>query len=402
MTRVAFVLKGYPRLSETFIAQEILGLKRRGLDIQIVSLRHPTDKATHPVHAEIAARPLYLPEYLYQEPLRVLRGVWKSIQLPGFGKAFATWIKDFRRDPTPNRGRRFSQALVLAAELPAEIGAIHFHFLHTPASVARYAAMLRGLPLSGSAHAKDIWTSPDWELAEKLADVTWLTTCTRYGAARLRELAPEPERVKLHYHGIDLRRFPAMPGRVLHDRPVTILSVGRLVEKKGYDDLLPALAALPPGLDWRFEHIGGGPLREALQTQAAALGLNNRIVWHGARPQAEVLAAMRRADLFVLFNRIAEDGDRDGLPNVLMEAQSQGLPVLASRVAAAEELIEDGVTGLLLPPRDIPALTAALERMLREPAERLALGQAGEVRLRERFEAESLLDALAREFFSRL
>ncbi len=398
MTRVAFVLKGYPRLSETFIAQEILGLKRRGMDILIVSLRHPTDKSTHPVHAEIAAQPLYLPEYLYQEPLRVLRGLWKSIRLPGFFRALGTWIRDVRRDFTPNRGRRFGQAMVLAAELPADIGAIHFHFLHTPASVARYAAMLRGLPLSGSAHAKDIWTSPDWELAEKLADVTWLTTCTRYGAARLRELAPQPERVKLHYHGIDLRRFPSAPGRVRQDGPVTILSVGRLVEKKGYDDLLPALAALSPDLDWRFEHIGGGPLRPVLQAQAAALGVEQRVVWHGARPQEEVLAAMRRADLFVLFNRIAEDGDRDGLPNVLMEAQSQGLPVLASRVAAAEELIEDGVTGLLLPPRDIPALTAALERMLREPAERLALGQAGEARLRERFGAEGLLDALAREF----
>jgi len=398
MTRVAFVLKGYPRLSETFIAQEILGLKRRGMDILIVSLRHPTDKTAHPIHAEIAARPLYLPEYLYQEPLRVLRGLWKSLRLPGFGKALGTWIRDVRRDCTPNRGRRFGQAMVLAAELPADIGAIHFHFLHTPASVARYAAMLRGLPLSGSAHAKDIWTSPDWELAEKLADVTWLTTCTRYGAARLRELAPQPERVKLHYHGIDLRRFQAAPERLHREGPVTVLSVGRLVEKKGYDDLLPALAALPPDIDWRFEHIGGGPLRQVLQAQAAALGLGQRIVWHGARPQEEVLAAMRRADLFVLFNRIAEDGDRDGLPNVLMEAQSQGLPVLASRVAAAEELIEDGVTGLLLPPRDIPGLTAALERMLREPAERLALGRAGEARLRERFEAEGLLDALAREF----
>lgn len=399
MSRIAFVLKGYPRLSETFIAQEILGLQKRGLDIVIVSLRHPTDKATHPIHQEIAAEPLYLPEYLYQEPGRVLRGVLRAFRLKGFWRSLRIWLKDLLRDPTPNRGRRFGQALVLAAELPADIGAIHFHFLHTPASVARYAAILRGLPLSGSAHAKDIWTSPDWDLAEKLNDVAWLTTCTRYGAEKLRSLASDPARVKLHYHGIDLQRFPHSPVR--GGRPggtFRILSVGRLVEKKGYDDLLNALAALPGELDWHFDHIGGGPLRDTLQAQADALGIAAHIDWHGAKPQETVLAAMQRADLFVLSNRIAGDGDRDGLPNVLMEAQSQGLPVLASRVAAAEELIEDGVTGLLLPPRDIAAWAKALERMIREPETRLALARAGEARLRRDFSAEFLLDQLAREF----
>ena len=404
MSRIAFVLKGYPRLSETFIAQEILGLERRGFDILIVSLRHPTDKATHPVHAEIRAPILYLPEYLYQEPWRVLKALVASLRKPGFLRVLGLWLRDLGRDFTPNRGRRFGQALVLAVELPADVTAVHFHFLHTPASVARYATGLLGLPLSGSAHAKDIWTSPDWEIAEKLGDVDWLTTCTRYGAERLRALSPDPERVRLHYHGIDLSRFPPPPeptdtgGSSTQSGPVRLISVGRAVEKKGYDDLLRALAGLPQELDWHLEHIGGGGLIAALKGLADSLGISARITWRGAQPQDSVLAAMRRSDLFVLANRVAGDGDRDGLPNVLMEAQSQGLCVVASRVAAAEELIEDGVTGRLLPVRDIAAWTECLADLICDPQARRALGAAGRARVRSVFAADRLLDALAAEF----
>lgn len=394
---VAFVLKGYPRLSETFIAQEILGLERRGLDIRIVSLRHPTDKATHPIHAEIKAPVTYLPEYLHQEPSRVLAGWRAARRLPGYARARAVWRADLRRDPTRNRVRRFGQACVLAAELPAEITRLHFHFLHTPASVTRYTAMMRGLPFGGSAHAKDIWTSPDWEIREKLADCDWLATCTASGAAHLRDLAPDPETILLQYHGLDLARFPSPPTAVA-DGPVEVLSVGRAVPKKGYDDLLDALALLPRELVWRFRHIGGGKELDALRRRAESLGLSDRIEWLGARPQSEVLDALRRASIFVLASKIAEDGDRDGLPNVLMEAQSQEVPVVATSVSAIPELIRDGETGLLTPPGDPSALAAALERMIRDADLRTALGKAGAERVRSDFDAERTLDDLAEHF----
>ncbi len=176
MTAVAVILKGYPRLSEPFLAQEILALERRGLDLRIVSLRHPPDKDIHPVHREIGAPVSYLPEYLLTEPLRVLRGFAAARKLPGYACAHAIWRRDLGRDPTRNRTRRFGQACVLAAELPGDVTHLYAHFLHTPASVARYAAIMRGLPWSCSAHAKDIWTSPDWEIAEKLADAAWTVT----------------------------------------------------------------------------------------------------------------------------------------------------------------------------------------------------------------------------------
>ena len=162
--KVAFILKGYPRLSETFIAQEILALERRGIDIHIISLRHPTDPATHVVHDEIAASITYLPEYLHYQPWRVLRAWWIGRKLGGYAQVWRLWWQDFKRDPTRNRVRRFGQALVLATELDTEVVQLHAHFLHTPASVARYASVLIRKPWSVSAHAKDIWTSPDWEL----------------------------------------------------------------------------------------------------------------------------------------------------------------------------------------------------------------------------------------------
>jgi glycosyltransferase involved in cell wall biosynthesis len=392
---VAFVLKGYPRLSETFIAQEILELERRGLDISIVSLRQPTDKHRHAIHREIRAAILYLPEYLYQEPLRVLRGWWAARRLPGYAAARRIWLRDLRRDPTPNRVRRFGQALVLARELAPDIAHLHAHFLHTPASVTRYAALMRGLPWTGSAHAKDIWTTPDWEKREKLADCRWLVTCTATGAAHLASLAPQG-RVTLLYHGLDFARFPSPPARVASG-PINILSVGRAVAKKGYDDLLAALALLPRELEWRFTHIGGGVLLDQLRRAAERHGIADRIEWRGAQPHDAVLAAYREADLFVLASRIAADGDRDGLPNVLMEAQSQGVACIATTTPGIRELIEDGVTGLLAPPEAPAALAEAIARLIRDPALRHGLAAAGEAHVRARFAMHDGIAELAQK-----
>jgi glycosyltransferase involved in cell wall biosynthesis len=400
---VAVVLKGYPRLSETFIAQEIRALERLGLDLRIVSLRHPTDAKRHAVHGEIRAPVSYLPEYLYEEPLRVLRSWLKVRRRPGYAAARRAWLKDLRRDPTPNRGRRFGQALVLAAELPAEVGRLHAHFLHTPASVARYAAAMLGLPWSVSAHAKDIWTTPDWEKREKLQAARWAVTCTQAGAAHLRALAPRAE-LELIYHGLDFAQFPAAPRAPSQrdgsdpGRPVRLLSVGRLVEKKGTDILIEALARLPASLAWRLEHAGGGPLSAEMRGLAERRGIAQRIAWLGPLTQAEVLERYRDADLFVLASRIAADGDRDGLPNVLMEAQSQSVAVLATALSAIPELIDDGVTGRLVPPEDPDALARVLAGLIADPAHRARLGRAGLERVRARFSMEAGIQRLAARF----
>ena len=404
---VAFILKGYPRLSETFIAEEIRALEQRGLKIVIISLRHPTDPHRHPVHEEIAAPVLYLPEYLHDEPARLWRA-WRALRRrPSYRRARALWRADLARDRTRNRVRRFGQALVLAHELAPEITRLHAHFLHTPASVARYAAVLSGLPWSCSAHAKDIWTTPDWDIREKLADMDWLVTCTAYGRNHLAALAPDPDRVSLCFHGLDPARFPAPDHPADRDSqrdgrdpamPVRLLSVGRAVPKKGYDVLLAALARLPEDLHWRLDHVGGGDALARLREQAATHGLAGRIVWHGPQPQTAVLARYRAADLFVLASVVAADGDRDGLPNVLLEAQSQGLACLSTRVSAIPELIADGVTGVLVPPGDAAALARALAGLIADPARRDRLGAAGQARVRRDFSQAAAIDTLSRTF----
>lgn len=399
----AIVVKGYPRLSETFIAQEILGLQQLGQRQLIVSLRHPTDTLVHELNRQITAPVLYLPEYLHDEPERVAAARdWARAQ-PGYAAAYAAFRRDLRRDPTPNRWRRFGQACVLARELPPETSWIYVHYLHTPASVGRYAALIRGLPWSVSAHAKDIWTTPEWELREKLAEARWAATCTAVNHSYLTGLAPETGRVSLVHHGLDFARFPdpiARPRRDGRDPadPVRLISVGRAVEKKGFDRLLDAFAALPAGLAWRWTHIGGGALLADLKAQAARLHLADRIEWRGALTQDSVLAALLDSDLFVLTARIAEDGDRDGLPNVLMEAQATGLCCLASAVSAIPELIRDRETGVLVPPDDVPAAADALAGLIADPARRARLGAAGAARVRRDFGFAIGLAKLARRF----
>ncbi len=397
--RIAVVLKGYPRLSETFVAQELLGLEKRGLKLDIHSLRAPYDPTTHPIHGEIRAGVNYLPEYLWRAPRRVFAAWRRARKLPGYARARQQFRADYARDRTPNRVRRFGQACVLAGDMSDDTAMVYAHFLHTPASVARYAAAMRGLPFAVSAHAKDIWTTPAWDKRQKLADAQWVTTCTRYGAEHLRDVAAGRGTVHLNYHGVDVTRFfggntaPDGTG----DGPLLIASVGRLVVKKGYSDLLNALARLPEGIDWRFEHIGGGDLEKPLAAQADRLEIADRITWHGRRPQSDVRALLARADMFVLASTIAKDGDRDGLPNVLMEAQAVGVACISTAISAIPELIIDGETGRLVPAGDPDALAAAIAELAHDSDARARLAAAGARRVRAEFGLDEGLDFIAAE-----
>lgn len=398
--RIAIAMKGYPRLSETFIAQELLGLQQRDLPFAIWSLRRPTDVARHLMHNQITAPVSYLPEYLHEEPGRVLRGVLRAMVRPGFARLFGVFLRDLARDRTRNRLRRFGQACVMARELPAGIAHLHVHYLHTPASVIAYASLLRGLTWSFSAHAKDIWTTPDWEKREKIASAAWGVTCTQDGHRELQRLSDRADKVGLVYHGLDLARFPEPPARPRRDGgeaadPVRFVTIGRAVEKKGFDDLLAALAKLPAELHWRLTHIGGGEKLKTLQAQAQALDLTERVTWAGPKAQAEVIAALREADLFVLPSRQAGDGDRDGLPNVVMEAASQALPIVATDFAGIPEFVREGVEGLLVRPGDINGLAQALADLAGAPERRAALGQAAHARLTGAFSAAAGLDGIA-------
>jgi glycosyltransferase involved in cell wall biosynthesis len=396
MNRIATIVKGYPRLSETFIAQEILGLEKRGIAQLIVSLRHPSEGKVHDINREIKADVLYLPEYLKDDSFRVRKGrKWAEAQ-PGYRAALKAFRADLKRDPSVNRRRRFGQACVLARELPPDIDWIHTHYLHTPASVARYAALIRGMGWSFSAHAKDIWTTPQWELRRKLADASWGVTCTRANLDYLRSLTDAPGKIQLVYHGLDFSRFPPVAeGAAKTGGTFTIVSVGRAVEKKGYADLLRALAMLGEDRNWRFEHTGGGALSAQLKQQAAKLGIADRITWRGPQESSFIFDMLKRADLFVLPSRLARSGDRDGLPNVLMEAQAFAVPVLATNVSGIPELITHGNTGWLVPERDPRGLAKAMRQLMADDALRLRLAKAGAKNVREKFSSEPGVDFVA-------
>nr|WP_236638368.1 glycosyltransferase [Mangrovicoccus ximenensis] len=255
--------------------------------------------------------------------------------------------------------------------------------------------MIRGLPLSISAHAKDIWTSPDWDLREKLGDARWTVTCTRSGRDHLAALAPGAA-VHLLYHGLDLERFPpAAPAVRDGGGPVRILAIGRAVPKKGFDTILSALAQLPPELDWTFEHAGGGAGLDRLKKHAARLGLGDRVRWLGPLDQTAILALYRRSDIFVMGSRAHSDGDRDGLPNVLVEAASQGMACVATRFTAIPEFIDDGGNGLLVPPEDSEAMSAAIARLIRDPGLRRELGTRAAETVRSQYDFRPGISRLA-------
>ena len=389
----------WPRAT-TFIAQEFIGLEAHGIRLWLVALEYGDDRPDA-LHDCITAPVNYLPQKV---GTRVFFRAWRKI--PGGCRREA--LRMIRRDLLTTRKkpglklRTFARAVLLAAQMPPETKLIYFHFLSPPGKFARYVGALTGLPLAGSAHAKDIWVTPEPDLRIVLEAAEWVTTCNLPGAERLRGLAPDPDDVHLIYHGLDLRRFPKdPPERGPRDgsdpaAPVRLLSVGRAVEKKGFDVLLEALATLPTNLHWHWHHIGDGKRLPALKTQADTLGLTSRMSWSGGKDQQFVISAYRDSDLFVLPSRQAADGDQDGLPNVLMEAQTQALACLSTNFTAIPELIEDGRTGVLVPPGDVEALAKALTELIRSPERRQAIGMAGYERVRRDFRAEDGIAEIAR------
>ncbi|MEM7290738.1 MAG: glycosyltransferase family 4 protein, partial [Pseudomonadota bacterium] len=218
----------------------------------------------------------------------------------------------------------------------------------------------------------------------------WLATCTRGGAEYLDSLVKN--KVNLVYHGLDLERFPENPQSASNNdgssasQPVKLVTVGRAVAKKGLDTLLHALAKLPADLHWQWTHIGGGPLRNELIDLTERLGLSQRCSFLGALPQAEVLQTYRKSDLFILPSRIDESGDRDGLPNVIVEAQSQSVAVLSTNISGIPELVDDSVNGVLIEPDDVEALASAIGLLARDPRLRNSMGANGNRIVRERFD----------------
>jgi glycosyltransferase involved in cell wall biosynthesis len=365
--RVGYVVKKYPRYSETFIVTEILAHEAAGLPIEIFALR-PTDD-THfqdaiarvraPVH-HLQAERLEDADFwpVLEEASEVLPDLWSALKAA--------------------RGEEFRSvflAVLLAREARRRgISHLHAHFASVATTVARLAARFAGLPYTFTAHAKDIFhdsVEPE-DLRRKLSDAAAVVTVSDYNLAYLRQsYGPASARVERIYNGLDLERFPY---EAPDDRPPQIVAVGRLVEKKGFADLIEACAILARrGRPFGCQIIGTGELEADLRARIEEKGLGAQVELTGPRPQNQLLQYLHRAAVFAAPCVVARDGNRDGLPTVLLEAMALGLPCVSTDVTGIPEVLRDEETGLMVPQHDPAALAAAIERLLVDPALRVRL-----------------------------
>jgi glycosyltransferase involved in cell wall biosynthesis len=369
------ILKGYPRISESFISTEILLLESLGIPIEIYSLREPRERFFHDHVRQIKAPATYLPEHVmlhWQVLLRSNRALRKHIG-PHYDRCLAEAVRRAWERKSLATLRHFLQAGHLAAVRlkHSSVTHLHAHFCHTPTSVALFASELTGLPFSFTAHAKDVYISEPEQLLRKIRKARFVVTCTSYSARYLKGLAESTGcKTPFHiiYHGIDLSFFTFT--RTPHPGPpYQILSIGRLVPKKGYDTLLRSLKLLDEaGLDFRFTHIGSGEMEPQISRMIRSLDLQHRVNLLGSLPHSEVINHYRKAHCFALASKVASNGDRDGIPNVLIEAMATGVPVVATMVSAIPELVEDNVTGTLVPPDDHVGMAVAITDVLVHPA----------------------------------
>lgn len=395
--RIAYLLKRFPRLSETFILHEILELERQGIDLTLYSLLDPAEESQHPAVREVRASVHYFPvsawAMLWRGLLPHLRFARRSPRRYLAAVQFALHHQQWRASL-----KHFWRAGYLAQQLAdAQISHLHAHFAHGPASVAQFVHLLTGLPYSFTAHAKDIYTSPMTSLSNKLGSARFVVTCTGFNRGYLAGLVPAAVQGKIHtlYHGVDLRRF-APSARQAGETPL-LLSAGRLVAKKGFPVLLDACKMLVQrGVPFQCQIVGQGEMRADLQGQIERLALQQHVQLVGAMTQDGLIEMYRRAAVFALPSVVLENGDRDGIPNVLVEAMSMGVPVVSTDISGIPELVHDGVTGRLVPPHDAAALADALQDLLENPSHAAALAANGQRFVAEQFDLRACAARLRR------
>jgi glycosyltransferase involved in cell wall biosynthesis len=427
---LGYVLMGFPRVSETFIASEMLRVERAGVPVRVFVIKPVEERERelrHPVVDAIRAEPAYLPD---SQSLRAPLHRWRPADLRPFARAIR---RTLRRRPVgltraaalalgqavrdrraPLAGprkiyvRELVQAIGLADRLldAPDVRHLHAHFAHGTTTVTWLAARITGLPFSFTGHARDIYAPdlnpPGW-LRRKLLAAEFAVTCTAANVEHLRRIAPEAD-IRLVYHGLnsDFARMlaaPVAPGSA--NGTLRVLAVGRLVAKKGFDVLVDACAVLERrGVQFEAVIAGqddkhGGLLRAAISGH----GLDGRVRLAGPLSQAELLSEYRRASALCMPSRLLPD-DRDGIPNVLVEAMAAGAPVVASAVSGIPELVAHDVNGLTVAPEDPEALADALVRLHEDRALAARLVEAGRKTVSERFDGDRLAGGLA-EMFAR-
>ncbi|MGH8892495.1 MAG: glycosyltransferase [Actinomycetes bacterium] len=397
---IVYLVRSWPRLSQTFVLDEVLGLERLGVPLRIVSLaasgetrtQQELERVVAPVHVLDEDRDVTgaaFGEHLravLRNPRGYLRAAWRVMR-------HRDWDQGYH---VAGRWRCLTLALRLAEVMRAgqrndrRVVHLHAHFAHDPAAVAMLTHDLTGVPWSFTGHARDVWQVPGAALAERVRSATFAVTCHQEAADRLRALVPAPvaSRIRLVHHGVDLEAFrPGPVRRRVAGVPLRVVSVGRLTEKKGFDDLISACRLVAErGCEFRCTIYGDGPRRPELADLITRLGLDAVATLAGARTRKELLDDLMQADVFALTPYVTPDGDRDGIPNVVVEAMACGLPVVATAAGGITEIVRDRENGLLAAPRDVAGIADRLALSLADDEMRERLGGAARRTVRDGFD----------------
>ena len=421
--QVAYVLKGYPRLSEVFITSEIYRLERLGVPLRLYVLKAADEDVQHDVVRRVRVRPDYLQQTTSLSGTGVSR--WLRTNLGAFRPAL---LRTLRRRPVGTAravGQALAQAVrarrgflaaprkiylkefLLAVDLAdrlagaGDVRRLHAHFAHGTTTVTWLASTITGIPFSFTGHAKDIYTedlNPAGLLRRKMDAASFVVTCTDANRAHLASLGSSTP-VHVVYHGLNADFEPLVAGGVrrVEGPRVRLLAVGRLVRKKGLDTFVDACAVLRSrGVDFEAVIAGeSGDHEEQVRARVAASGLEDRVDFLGPLTQTELFEEYQRATVFALPCRVLEDGDRDGIPNVLMEAMACRLPVVTTGVSGITELVRDGENGLIVDPDRPTDLADALHRLIKDPELAGRLAERGSSTIAERFDAASTAARMA-------
>jgi glycosyltransferase involved in cell wall biosynthesis len=384
---VIYLVRSWPRLSQTFVVNEVLALERRGVHLEIFSMVRSGEDVVQPQVADVRARVRYLEDgrsglpHLYEHlavlraaPLRYLRTCLFALRHPELSAGYST---------TSTLGCLRSAVQVAATVVRLRHSGsapehLHAHFAHDPTLVALLVHRLTGLSYSFTAHARDLVQIPPASLRMRAAEATALVTCCAANADYVVTTLSEDLHTRMHviHHGVELDRFIPRGPRAVSE-VANVVTIGRLVEKKGFPDLFRALHALKAdGYRFVCRLYGDGPLLAVLEDLRVALGLIDEVQLLGEQDRDHIVAALEEADLFVLTPVETDDGDRDGIPNVLVEAMACGLAVVTTSAGGITELVQHRVNGLVSPPGDVAGVASQIAELLSDPRLREDLGRA--------------------------
>lgn len=391
---VGYVLKMYPRLSETFIVNEILELERQGARVTVFSLRVPQEGRFHEKLARVRADVVYLPAPTVQESLELV-----AAHAPGLASVrdrLGATLWEILESGELRRLKLLAQAVALHAELSRRgVQHLHAHFATSSTEVAALASGLSGIPFSFTAHAKDIYLDAhDYaRLSERIRRASFVVTVCDANRRHLEAFGGHGTPVHRIYNGLDLAEFRPQVRR--SNGTPEILGVGRLVPKKGFDTLVRACRLLADrGRTFRCRIVGDGDERERLQDLVERMDLRDVVELAGALPNERVRTGMSQADLVVLPCRVAEDGNRDALPTVLLEAMALETPVVSTPVTGIPEIVGDDEAGVIVPPDDPERLAESVEVLLDDPDRRRRCGRAGRARAERLFDVRASVGEL--------